>query len=142
MAELKYQKWIVDAVKSDGESFAEKISHRFKGGVADLFIKMVNYPPSWFEVKWNTKPVQSPTVKLDVTPLQLRFLRNNHKAGMDAGIISILTDSKLIGILILPVEQVADETDLIVRVDKHKWEKVIDRTPMIRDALKKHYMGG
>ena len=87
MKELAFQKLIMQAVRSDG-GFAHKMSAKFLIGVPDLFLKLASSIPGMWEVKINDCPTKSTTVKLAVTELQLKWLRDYASAGGLAGIIS------------------------------------------------------
>lgn len=91
MNELRFQKLIVDAVRSVG-GFAHKMSSKFLIGVPDLFLKLPAHVPGMWEVKINDMPKRTNGVKLDITPLQLKWLSDYAHSGGVAGVISGLRD--------------------------------------------------
>lgn len=87
MKELAFQQLIVQAVRSDG-GFAHKMSAKFLIGVPDLFLKLASSIPGMWEVKIDDVPKKSTEVRLKVTELQLKWLRDYASAGGLAGVIS------------------------------------------------------
>ncbi len=88
--ELSMQALIVDAVNASG-GFARKLSNMYLVGVADLLVKLPDYPAGVLEVKQRDLPKdKNLTWKLDVTGPQTRFLRDAHAAGMPAGVASFM----------------------------------------------------
>lgn len=87
MKELAFQQLIVQAVRSEG-GFAHKMSAKFLIGVPDLFLKLAASIPGMWEVKIDNVPVKSTVVRLKVTDLQLKWLRDYASAGGLAGVIS------------------------------------------------------
>jgi hypothetical protein len=57
-----------------------KITTPFMIGVPDLYIKAALRPPVWLELKYMKSPG-----KVDLTPLQRKFMRDENKVGGRAG---------------------------------------------------------
>lgn len=93
MAELDWQKLVVDAVKTNG-GHAMKASNRFLVGVPDVYAKIPGCPSAWVEVKWRRAPVsitRSFQFRLDVTAPQCRFLELETRAGGVGLVASFMT---------------------------------------------------
>lgn len=89
MKEISIQSRVVDAVERAGGA-ADKLTNRFKRGVADLSIKLIGYSLLLAECKLAPYPVKSDRVVLDVTNLQRQFLFKYDKAGQPVCIMSFL----------------------------------------------------
>lgn len=98
MIEVDVQTKIVKAVIAGGGA-AHKLSNRFLIGVSDLLIKQPSRPALLMEVKlakFSASIRPDHQFKLDVSHLQKDFLRQYHRAGMAAGVISaVLRGSRL-----------------------------------------------
>lgn len=89
MKETNIQQRVVDAVERAGGA-ADKLTNKFKRGVADLSIKLVGYPLLYAECKLEPRPVKQERSRLDVTNLQRNFLLKYDKAGQPTCIMSFL----------------------------------------------------
>jgi hypothetical protein len=79
----------VDGVKGR----AHKMSNRFLVGVADLLVKLPEWPAGFLEVKQRDYPTTDARFTCDVTKPQQTFLRGFDAAGMPCGVASFLQDS-------------------------------------------------
>lgn len=93
MNELALQKDVVDLVKNR-DGFGLKMSNRFLVGVADLLIKLPNWPAMVIEVKLNKKPLRPGTVLLNLQVAQYNFLERTNTANMPCGVLSFMGASK------------------------------------------------
>lgn len=82
MNELKFQKNLVDAANNFG-GHGFKANNRFLVGVADLSIKLPDYPHIFLECKKHN--TLTGTQNTGLTPHQREFLKNYRKAGGVAG---------------------------------------------------------
>lgn len=87
--ELSLQSDVVKAV-NDAGGFAFKMSHKFKSGVVDLFVKLPGLPAAFFEVKYEKIGPLTQSIKVEPTPLQLKFLRDAQRSGMAVGVLSFV----------------------------------------------------
>lgn len=119
-----------DTVKAviDAGGFAFKMSHKFKVGVADLFVKLPGLPAAFFEVKYGEAPKTRDCVNLDATPLQKKFIRDARSAGMASGFLSFLRRSNEIGVC------ACLDSDT-VRFDWHRWGRLASRRWLIIDEI-------
>jgi hypothetical protein len=92
--ELSLQSDVVRAV-NDAGGFAFKMSHKFKVGVADLFVKLPGLAAAFFEVKYCEALKTLDYVTVEPTPLQSKFLRDAKEAGMEVGLISFVKGKNL-----------------------------------------------
>ena len=99
MKELDAQRLIIEVVRDHGGA-AFKLSNRFLVGVSDLLIKVPFLPAALIEVKLDQLPVKNTFVRLAVTVPQQRFLGQFERAGMAAGIASIVVRDQLFGMFI------------------------------------------
>lgn len=123
MRELVLQKKVCDVVNAAG-GFAHKLSHRFIVGVPDLFVQLPGtppYPAIFLEAKIRSMPIRLESFRLDVTPLQSRFLRRACAAGMRCGLLSVLdARPRLLYALIASIDAWGDdEHDFEVFVGSH-----------------------
>lgn len=131
MRELEYQKEVVDAVRQNGGA-AWKLSSKFLVGVVDLYVQLPPDPnPAWgvplprsamlIEAKWCVRPkTPSTQIKLEVTPKQLKMLRDNHNAGGVSGVASFVNGKgREWGIGLFTLDQLGK--DMIVSQDQHDW---------------------
>lgn len=90
MKELAIQKEICDAAEElNPKNLAYKQNNRFMTGVADLFVKMVQYPVTIIEVKIVSPLDGRGPVVVDITPHQLKYLRWMQEAGVVAGWVAV-----------------------------------------------------
>jgi hypothetical protein len=91
--ELHYQSEIVKAVNHSG-GYALKISHRYLAGVPDLLLKPKEWThPQFWEVKRDDLPVPFRPLRIKATPLQRKTLRDMKSAGLQVGILVVLTST-------------------------------------------------
>ena len=136
-SELQLQGLIVDAVKAGG-GFAFKSANRFLVGVPDLFVKTLNYPGAFFEVKQNPEPSSQRAIRLNVTPLQAKFLRDLDAAGQLAGVIAFLQNPKhrRLGMMVRDIHHFIDN-EFIVDSSDYDWAP--DRPILIRRLLNNYF---
>lgn len=79
-SERSFQTELLIAMRRQG-FHAFKITTPFMVGVPDLYVKAWLRPPVWIELKY----IKSPTGKVELTPLQRKFMRDEHKVGGRAG---------------------------------------------------------
>jgi hypothetical protein len=81
---------IIDAVIDKGHGHAYKASSRFLVGVADVLVKLPQWPAGFLEVKQRDWPATDARFLLDITHAQQIFLRRFNAAGMPTGVASFL----------------------------------------------------
>lgn len=89
MKETDLQKLVCDVI-SDRGGFARKLSNRFLVGVADLLIKLPEFPANVLEVKQTRWGPKLDKIELAVTKLQQEYLIDARSAGMNSGVISFV----------------------------------------------------
>lgn len=88
--ELYYQTEIVKSVRAAG-GYAEKLSHRFKVGIPDLFVKWrAERDPAVIEVKKLEGVNRDGSFPIDTTPLQRKSLRDMRAAGLRVGVLVVI----------------------------------------------------
>lgn len=128
MKEIDYQRLVIDVVKDHG-GFAFKSSNRFLVGVADLYVKVPEYPGVFLEAKLDKMPILKSTVSLDTTIKQRHFLRDAYEAGTPAGVISFIRGPKELGVTIQHWDH------LTIDLDKYKIEPHRNRTKLMWEVL-------
>lgn len=131
--ELHYQSLVVKAVKLDG-GFAFKSSNRFLAGVADLYVKLPNHPAAYWEVKLDAWPKKATTIKLDLTPLQKKFLHDNQAAGGSSGVIGFAKNEHRLMMTTLTLDA-AEGINYLCPIDCYHELKVGDREIAIIELL-------
>lgn len=122
MREVDLQSLIIKAVQENGGA-SHKLSNRFLVGVVDLLIKLPNIPAMVMEVKiTDFRPGISSNhkIRLDVTHLQQNFLKQYHKAGMIAGVISGVEIGRNIRLACVGLDE-ADDLDYTMTVEAHRF---------------------
>lgn len=90
MKELTIQKELCEAAEElNPKNLAYKQNNRFLVGVADLFVKLVQYPVTIIEVKLVSPLDGRGPVVVDISPHQLKYLRWMQEAGVVAGWVAI-----------------------------------------------------
>lgn len=103
--EVELQSLVVSSVREHG-GFSFKLANKFLKGVLDLFIKLPGGPSSIWEVKISRISADRKVAKLDVTPLQWKFMDEFYDAGGVGGIISFAKiDSRGWGIAVRSFEK-------------------------------------
>lgn len=98
MKETDLQSLTIKAVRLHGGA-AHKLSNRFLVGVSDLLVKLPLLPAALLEVKYDERAKFDPAAPITpgVTPLQHKFLKDYHAAGMACGVLSFLkADGRLL----------------------------------------------
>lgn len=131
--ELHYQRLVIDAVKSIG-GFAFKSSNRHLAGVADLYIVANGLPASYWEVKLDDWPVRKQTVKLDLTPLQRKFLRDNEAGGGVSGVIGFAKAGPMLKMTTLTYDA-AESLNYECPIKYYHDLKIGQRTEAVLDLL-------
>lgn len=93
MNELQFQTALCKEIRTKG-GFAMKMSHGFLAGVPDLFVSIPAVGNGFLECKLAEIPKKKPTVRVDVTPLQVDYLRRIRSAGTVTGLAVALVDDK------------------------------------------------
>lgn len=131
--EIKLQREIVEVVRAAG-GFAFKLSNRFLIGVPDLFVKLPWHSAAFYEVKLAKLPAatRKTEIELAVTPLQDKFLREAHAAGVRTGVISLVVRGNEFGMHITQ--------GVHPLLSWHRWCKLVERRKLmlalIREDLK------
>lgn len=89
MNELEAQRLVIKSVRVNG-GYAFKLSNRFLVGIPDLLIQMPGRGTSLWEVKIRDYPKKESAFHIQVTPPQLKRLRDFYHAGGRGGVISFL----------------------------------------------------
>lgn len=137
MIETQWQKTITEAVRKLGGGWAYKQSNRFLVGVPDIYVQLPGMRAGIHEVKLSSKPKRSDTmIRLDVTPAQMRHLRENVKAGGISSVISIIEGPDDWGIRAFKLDELPGT--LIVSQDQHSWSdtRSAQRLPVLLATLK------
>lgn len=94
MNELQIQREVVrDLIAAGGFGF--KSNNRFLIGVADLYLLHHGFPqPLWLEVKFERHMPKNGAVRLDLTPLQRRFICNVNRHGGVAGWLLVVSSGR------------------------------------------------
>lgn len=74
----------------DAGGYAYKQSNRFLVGVLDLFVQLPTHPTVILEVKYENKYRADGSVKIELSPHQVRNMGNINKAGGVAGWIMLV----------------------------------------------------
>src|SRR3990172_686721 len=94
VSEQSFQRELLKEIRLLDGWHAFKITSMFIGGIPDLYIKRLNHPALWVELKFlkNTKNMPRDGVPIELTPLQRHFIYREQQAGGYAGWIVCLAD--------------------------------------------------
>lgn len=130
MKEIVLQTRVIEAVESIGGA-GDKLSHRFKIGVPDLCLKLLNFPLLFAECKLRQRPVIEKAFDLEVTKLQREFLLRYDKLGQPTCVISFLHSPMInyqvrtLWIGIFPPMQAQATTEYYTEIPKHSFNKTV-----------------
>ena len=83
-SERAFQSELLTQMRQEG-FHAFKITTPFMKGVPDLYVKAPGYQACWIELKYEPRILKSGLVHLELTPLQRKFIRDQHHVGGKAG---------------------------------------------------------
>jgi len=140
--EINLQKDIKDAVL-EANGFARKLSNRFLIGIPDLFVKMLEGPASFVEVKRNQAPIVKETFTLELREMQYKFLTDAADAGVDCSVFSFIfqaSQPRKVGMRVYSISEF-ETRRLSALTAEHQWYPVVNKHKHygIQEQLMAHY---
>lgn len=137
-SELQLQKLIVDLVVAEG-GFAVKLAHRHLVGVPDLFVKQVNHPATFLEVKQITCKQVKAHQPLAVTGPQFSFLKRSRAAGVTCGVMYFIQTPQSFGAHILNIDDYVEPQQLVTLPASTQFGAQRSRRDIARTALSEFF---